>query len=351
MSKLTPEQIKLQQQLVIDHVNKQAIKDKLNSIQKAQLLAETLAHNGLPQINNPVENTLATVVNTVAEGEGIVTDLFSSIFGDSTVNKVGVAAGAAPDQDHHVPGLPKPGTLEHTITLAIFKAQQSLNAMLKPNNQPAIDNKLGVAAGATDDDDGILATVAAMPAQIIRFISPPSEATTNTAKPGVTYSEVTSGPDPTYAALGLLTTGALGTVLYSYVTSDTDLASSATALAKGAVDAIKRNDIVQVATNAIAKVTGDKYTSEPDHGNLDYNYYDQNSVGYSDYGYGYHPPTNTEHGFSDLPHSIPSGIEFYEPDISIPDSVPYITYTEDHSPWELINSGHSTEHLYRAFRR
>ena len=317
MSKLTPEQIKLQQQLVIDHVNKQAIKDKLNSIQKAQLLAETLAHNGLPQINNPVENTLATVVNTVAEGEGIVTDLFSSIFGDSTVNKVGVAAGAAPDQDHHVPGLPKPGTLEHTITLAIFKAQQSLNKLFddKPgvSSQEGIDNKIGIVADAVTGDDSA------------------------------------STVDPTYAALGLLTTGALGTVLYSYVTSDTDLASSATALAKGAVDAIKRNDIVQVATNAIAKVTGDKYTSEPDHGNLDYNYYDQNSVGYSDYGYGYHPPTNTEHGFSDLPHSIPSGIEFYEPDISIPDSVPYITYTEDHSPWEIISNGQSTEHLYRAF--
>ena len=62
VSKLTPEQIKLQQQLVQDHVNKQAITDKLNSIQKAHLLAQTLSHNGLPQINNPV-------VNTVAEGE------------------------------------------------------------------------------------------------------------------------------------------------------------------------------------------------------------------------------------------------------------------------------------------
>ena len=76
---------------MIDHVNKQAIEENLNSIEKAQLLAETLSHNGLPQIHNPVENTLATVVNTVAEGEGIVTDLFSSIFGDSTVNKVGVS--------------------------------------------------------------------------------------------------------------------------------------------------------------------------------------------------------------------------------------------------------------------
>ena len=328
---------------MLDHVNKQAIQENLNSIQKAQLLSETLSHNGLPQLHNSVEDSLATVVNTVAEGEGIVTDLFSSIFGDSTVNKVGVAAGAAPDQDDHVPGLPKPGTLEHTITLALFKAQQSLNALLNPSNQPAIDNKLGVAAGATEDSGGILAGAAAIPAQIIRFISPPSNSATGTTKPGVTYSEVTSGPDISFNALGFLTTGALGTVLYSYVTSDTDLASSATALAKGAVDAIKRNDIVQVATNAIARVTGDRFTSDPDHGNLDYNYYDQNSVGYSDYGYGYHPPEY------DYIHNIPSGIQFYEPDSSIPDSVPYITYTEDHSPWEIINNGQSTEHLYRAF--
>ena len=62
----------------------------------------------------------------------------------------------------------------------------------------------------------------------------------------LTKTMVSSVPDPTYAALGLLTTGALGTVLYSYVAADSDLASSATALAKGAVDAIRRNDIVSI---------------------------------------------------------------------------------------------------------
>jgi len=354
VSKLTPEQIKLKQQLVQDHVTQQALEQNMNSIQTAQLLAETLQHNGLPQINSPVQNTLAAVVSTVAGGESLVSNMFSSIFGDSTVNKVGVAADSAPDQDHgdSVAGLPKPGTLEHTITLALFKAQQSLNQMMssKPgaSSQPAIDNKLGVAAGEA---------------------------------PGVTFSEVATGVDPTYAALGLLTTGALGTVLYSYVAADSDLASSATALAKGAVDAIKRNDIVQVATNAIASVTGNKFYNQKDPGNVNYNYYDQenayDNVGYSDYGYGYPPPIYAESDYSSsdpylehdqglykdydthqtrnepaldqkYPHSIPDNIQFYEPDSKVPE-VPYVTYTQEHSPWELINNGQDTEHLYRDF--
>ena len=50
---------------------------------------------------------------------------------------------------------------------------------------------------------------------------------------GVTYSEVTTGVNPTYAALGVLTTGALGSVLYSYGSQDGGgLATSATAFAK-----------------------------------------------------------------------------------------------------------------------
>ena len=184
-------------------------------------------------------------------------------------------------------------------------------------------------------------------------------------------NEAASSVDPTYAALGLLTTGALGTVLYSYAAADSDLASSASALARGAVEAIKRNDIVQVATNAIASVTGNKFDSQKDPGNLNYNYYDkengQSNVGYSDYGYGYPPPTYPNADYTDpyseadpyqtytthqnkkkYPHAIPDGTQFYEPDSAVPD-VPYVTYTEEHSPWELIHSGQPTDHLYRAF--
>ena len=65
VSKLTPEQVKLQQQMVIEHVNKQAQEQHLNSIEKGALLAQTLAQNGLPQVNSPVENSGASVVNTM----------------------------------------------------------------------------------------------------------------------------------------------------------------------------------------------------------------------------------------------------------------------------------------------
>ena len=302
VSKLTPEQVKLQQQMVIEHVNKQAQEQHLDSIEKAELLAQTLAHNGLPQVNSPVENSIASVVNTVAQGETVLTNLVSSIIGDATV-----AEGGPVD---HVPGLPVPGTLEHSLTLALFKAQQAINNILEDKpNQPAVDNKIGVAAEAATD-------------------------------------ESSANGDPIFAALGLLTTGAVGTVIYSYLMADNNLASSVSALAKGAVDAIKRNDIVQAAKNAIASVTGNKFEDESDLGNLDYDNYDT-SVGYSDYGYGYPPPMYSLIR-KRFPHSIPDNIEFYEPETKVPD-VPYITYTEDHSPWEFIKTGQSTDHLYRSF--
>jgi hypothetical protein len=114
------------------------------------------------------------------------------------------------------------------------------------------------------------------------------------------------------------------------------------------------------------------FEKEEDPGNLNYNIHDQDNgsdnTGYSDYGYGYPPPQYdysyadpyTEYSDQDpyqgyaatdqkYPHSIPDNIKFYEPDTSIPD-VPYVTYTEEHSPWQIINSGQSTDHLYRAFK-
>ena len=54
--------------------------------------------------------------------------------------QVGLAAPAASDTNI-VPGLPVPGTLEHTVTLALFNAQQSLNKFLS-GGQPAVENKV-----------------------------------------------------------------------------------------------------------------------------------------------------------------------------------------------------------------
>ena len=46
----------------------------------------------------------------------------------------------------------------------------------------------------------------------------------------------------------------------------------------------------------------------------------------------------------------PGDVEWYEPEpSSVPAKVPYISYTEDTNPWLLLNTGQSTEHLYRSF--
>ena len=48
-----------------------------------------------------------------------------------------------------ISGLPKPGTLQHTIMLSLFKANQGVNMFLNGlsgngiNGQPAADNKIG----------------------------------------------------------------------------------------------------------------------------------------------------------------------------------------------------------------
>ena len=43
-------------------------------------------------------------------------------------------------------------------------------------------------------------------------------------------------------------------------------------------------------------------------------------------------------------------IEWFEPEkAAVPEKVPHISYSEDHNPWHLMNTGQSTDHLYRAF--
>ena len=140
VASLTPDQIKLKQHQVIKHVEQEAENQGLSPAQAEALLAETLAFNGLPQINSsPL---------------GGIGDLFK--IGQQSINKIGLPAPASSpsfsssssSSGDLVPGLPVPGTLEHTVTLALFNAQQYLNQMFRDKpSQPAIDNKIGVAAG------------------------------------------------------------------------------------------------------------------------------------------------------------------------------------------------------------
>ena len=244
VAKLTPDQIKLKQQQILNHVKQEAANQNLSPAQANELLAETLSFNGLPQINTSPLGGLTSLI-----GQGI--------------NKIGLpaasssASSSGPDTSH-TPGLPVPGTWEHTVTLALFNAQQYLNTMLKSKpSQPAIDNKIGVAAGASETAEagGIIGAVSALPqsvtnaaVEVLKFVNP-SAASAGASGGTQSYSEVVTGVDPTYAALGVLTTGALASVAYSYVASDQDIASSATSLAMGAVDAIARNDLVENIKN------------------------------------------------------------------------------------------------------
>ena len=106
VSKLTPAQIKLQQAIVEEHVNKEAVEKNLNEAQTALLLSQTLEHNGLPQIS-------------VAPSKIGLVDEFSPTTSDSFVSGViNTVMGTGGDNSAYVsdatPGLPKPGTLSHT---------------------------------------------------------------------------------------------------------------------------------------------------------------------------------------------------------------------------------------------
>ena len=419
---MTPDQIKLKQHQVMKHVEQEAINQGLNAAQAEALLAETLEFNGLPQINsNPL---------------GGIGDLFK--IGQQSINKIGLPAASSSSSSSlspsssslstsHTPGLPVPGTLEHTVTLALFNAQQYVNRLFKSKpSQPAIDNKIGVAAGASAEaDTGIIGAVSSLPqsvtkaaVQVLKFVNPPTSgaASASTNINGVntgtsqTYSEVVTGVDPAYAALGVLTTGALASVAYSYVASDADVASSAANLALGAVDAIARNDVVQnIANNDIVqkitnndimekaktaisqskffqkastaiekiktKITG-KVPDPVDYNankyyNVDYNYpeaddiysdgftdgfsntwddFQTNFDYYQEVEYSDRYPYQEAEPMDRTKEATLDTIEWYEPTpSSVPEKVPFVKYTEDHNPWLLLNTGQSTDHLYRGF--
>ena len=126
MSKLTPAQVKLQQSLVEEHVNKEAAEKNLNWAQTALLLAVTLEHNGLPQIS--VAPSKIGFVGDTGEsespnnGNGVLdnvvsgaSSIFSTLFGESNPSVESV------ESEDSTNGLPKPGTLAHGVTLGLFK--------------------------------------------------------------------------------------------------------------------------------------------------------------------------------------------------------------------------------------
>ena len=258
VAQLTPEQIAAQQVVVEKHVNGQAESEGLSEVEKIQLQVDTLQHNGLP-----IPDDLLTKIKSS-------TSLLSSLSSeDSSTNMLGNLIGSAQglvssifsetengeDTSSSSPtthtNLPEQGTLEHTIMLNLFNAQQSVNMFLNsifgddtpsdPNHigggQFVANDKIGEALGNTEtgtDGGGLLS----MPSKLLRSLP---------VSPGT-------------AAIGLLTTGAVGSVIYSYAVNAPpgSLATSATSLAKGAVEGLQRrkDEMVAAASSAFARVAG-----------------------------------------------------------------------------------------------
>ena len=381
MSNLSPEQIQEQQRVVFSHIQQQQIKDNLTDAEATKLLIETFEHNGLPvpeslQQSSDLKTTEENVPEAADEDPNMINKLSSLVTGATgMISSILTPSSSQPvDTPGQATSLPQPGTWEHTIMLNVFNVQQSVNMLLMDMfGEDTVDtnhigghftktdkvggtfvksDKVGQAAATQPSSDGgILASVAALPQsvgtaayQLVKFVLPPSA----TEPDSETYSEAHAGVKPAHAALGILATGAIGSVIYSYVATDSDLATSVTNLAKGAVDAVRRNGIVSAAADAFASVTANEYEDEreEDIGNLNYNYYDDSiyeNGGYSDYGYGYPPPNYDYHQSEeeyesvkipdDFPHHIPETVQFYEP---------------EHNPWLFVGGGQSTDHLYRS---
>ena len=125
-----------------DHVAEQAKEQNLNEAQTALLLAETLEYNGLPLINsNPdrigllqpsqSESFLPSLQSLI----GGLSELVSPGPGFNTVNRQGEPADTG-DTDEASSGLPTPGTLEHTVTLGLFRLSQGINQLAVKLSQP-----------------------------------------------------------------------------------------------------------------------------------------------------------------------------------------------------------------------
>ena len=379
-----------QQQVVFRHVEEQQVSDNLTDQEATKLLIETLQHNGLPVPASLLDtpDTISTSLGSNIPGTNLLgsnligSDLLNSNLLTKATGMVTSLISPSSNDPSQEASLPQAGTWQHTVMLNLFNAQQSVNMFLMDmfgdnivdtNNiggQFIKSDKVGQAAfipngdvaSDVDDNDDIVASIAAIPQsvsnaayQLVKFVLPPSEDTDTDSE---TYSEVSTGVNPAHAALGVLATGAIGSVIYSYVATDPDIATSATNLAMGAIEGVKRKGIVSAAADTLAamSVDSDQYGKNKNIGSPEY-YYDDLAYagnGYSDYGYGYpydndatYYQTQDEFEVPDtqqLPdtssntvsHKIPDSVEFYEP---------------EYNPWLLLGSGQTTDHLYRALYR
>ena len=107
-------------------MEEQVKKENLNDAEAALLLAQTLEFNGLPLLQSPSKIGLPSQEEESSFLPPLPTfleDILSPGPGFQTVNRLGEAA-ATVEEDN---GLPTPGTLEHAVTLGLFKIQQGIN--------------------------------------------------------------------------------------------------------------------------------------------------------------------------------------------------------------------------------
>ena len=175
-------------------MNQQAIQQNLNDAQKALLLAQTLEYNGLPQIvSSPNKiglagsqsDSLIPSIDTLIGGLG---QLVSPGPGFDTVNRLGEAA-VVDEEDEQTSGLPKPGTIQHAVTLGAFRLQQGLNQLAQKLSQP----------------ESLLSEVGQFGYSLLTG-QPVADNKIGQAADSVSYSSI-SNINPTSVALGVLATG------------------------------------------------------------------------------------------------------------------------------------------------
>jgi len=311
VAQLTPEQIAAQQVVVEKHVNGQAESEGLSEVEKIQLQVDTLQHNGLPIPDDLLAKIKSsTSLLSSLSSEDISTNMLGNLIGSAQglVSSIFSETENGEDTSSSSPtthtNLPEQGTLEHTIMLNLFNAQQSVNMFLNsifgddtpsdPNHigggQFVANDKIGEALGDSETGTGG-GGLLSMPSKLLRSLP---------VSPGT-------------AAIGLLTTGAVGSVIYSYAVNAPpgSLATSATSLAKGAVEGLQRrkDEMVAAASSAFARVAG--ADGEPqsdneleDEGNYIYYYDDDDSVVYGQYGEGVIGAGRYEGKFSDYGYTF-----------------------------------------------
>ena len=261
-------------------MEEQVLKENLNESEAALLLAQTLEFNGLPLVQSlqspskiglpsQEESSFLPPLPTFLE------DILSPGSDFQTVNRLGEAAATGGEDTS---GLPKPGTLEHTVTLGLFKIQQGINRFARNpqslltevgqlgysliSGQPVADQKIG-------------------------------------ELPSTSLSSVNL--NPTNVALGVLATGAIGTVMYSYLTNS--------GLPTNLATAIRRNDLVVAASDILGL---EEVVEAPDQ-LWAWDYYDDRDA---DYRYnGLYPPL-PQYPDMDYRELIPYGRHHYQTQFS-----------------------------------